>query len=232
MAVTKIYMNQYKIDFIHFLVKSGALKFGEFTLKSGRKCPYFLNVGQFFTGELISRLCGYYAEALKNDESLQDFNVIFGPAYKGIPLCVGTAMRYGELAGRDVAYTYNRKEVKDHGEGGSFVGAPLTVDSKVVIVDDVMTAGTAVKEALEMLKSLTEPPVIKGVLIAVDRMERGTGDISAAGEIENTYGIKISSIVNLDEIIELLYNKALDGVMYIGEEEMTKIKDYRNQYGI
>ena len=225
-------MEQYKVDFIQFLVKSGALKFGEFTLKSGRVCPYFLNVGQFYTGELISKLCGYYAEALKSEELAVDFDVIFGPAYKGIPLCVGTSMRFGELAGRDVAYTYNRKEAKDHGEGGNFVGAPLGADSKVVIVDDVMTAGTAVREALEMLKSLQDAPAVKGVLIAVDRKEKGSSGVSAVDEIYEAYGVRVYSIVNLDEIIEVLYKKSLDGVEYIGEEEMEKITKYRAEYGV
>lgn len=225
-------MEQYKVEFIHFLVKSGALKFGEFTLKSGRKCPYFLNVGQFYTGELISKLCGYYAEALQSEELALDFNVIFGPAYKGIPLCVGTAMRCAEIEGNDVSYTYNRKEAKDHGEGGNFVGAPLTADSKVVIVDDVMTAGTAVREALTMLKNIPEPPEVKGVLIAVDRMEKGTGGVSAVDEVLNEYGVRVYSIVNLDEIIEVLYKNVLDGVEYIGEEEMEKIRKYRSEYGV
>lgn len=223
------FMEAYKQEFIEFLVRCGALKFGEFTLKSGRKCPYFLNVGQFYMGSVFDSLTGYYAQALHNMGS--DFDVIFGPAYKGIPLCVGTAMAFYRGYKRDVGYSYNRKEAKDHGEGGLLVGAPITAGSRVVIVDDVMTAGTALRESLEFLKTFGAPK-IAGVLIAVDRMEKGQGDKSAVQEVQAEFGIEVHSIVTLEDIIEALYNKPVDGKVYIDDEQMRLIKDYRDLYGV
>ncbi len=222
-------MQEYKEEFITFLVKSRALKFGDFTLKSGRQCPYFLNMGFFYKGSQIIELGRYYAAAL--NENVQDFDTVFGPAYKGIPLCVATTAQLFKNFGKDVGYSYNRKEAKDHGERGNIIGAQITLDSKVVIVDDVMTAGTAVKETLEMMKGLGNPE-IKGILIAADRMEKGSGDKSAAQEMKDTYGIDVYSIVNLDEIIEVLYNKPIDGTIYIDDEKMEQIKTYRVQYGV
>lgn len=222
-------MQVYQEEFISFLVRSGALKFGEFTLKSGRKCPYFLNVGQFYTGSRITELGKYYAQALK--ENVLHFDVIFGPAYKGIPLSVIAAAETYKQYGNDVAYSFNRKEAKDHGEGGSLVGAQITADTKVVIVDDVMTAGTALRESIALLKSMGEPE-IKGVLIAVDRMEKGQGEKSAAREMKDEFGINVYSIVTLDDIVEYLYNKAVGGVIYIDDEKMERIKAYREEYGV
>ncbi len=222
-------MQEYKEEFIKFLVKSQALKFGDFTLKSGRQCPYFLNMGSFYKGSQIIELGRYYAAAM--NENVQDFDTVFGPAYKGIPLCVAATAQLFKNFGKDVGYSYNRKEAKDHGEGGNIIGAPINSDTKVVIVDDVMTAGTAVKETLEMMKSLGDPE-IKGILIAADRMEKGSGEKSAAQEMKDIYGIDVYSIVNLDEIIEVLYNNPVDGTVYIDDEKMRKIKAYREQYGV
>ena len=218
----------YKQEFIEFLVRTNALKFGEFTLKSGRKCPYFLNVGQFYMGSVFDELTNYYAQALHNEVS--DFDVIFGPAYKGIPLCAGTAMALYRTFKTDVGYSYNRKEAKDHGEGGLLVGAPITADSKVVIIDDVMTAGTALRESLELLKKLGSPK-IAGVLIAIDRMEKGQGEKSAVQEVKDEFGIEVHAIVTLDDIIEVLYNKPVGGKVYIDDVQMEAIKAYRNQFG-
>lgn len=223
------FMEAYKQEFVEFLVRCGALKFGEFTLKSGRKCPYFLNVGQFYMGSVFDLLTGYYAQALHNVGS--DFDVIFGPAYKGIPLCVGTATAFYRGYRKDVGYSYNRKEAKDHGEGGLLVGAPITAESRVVIVDDVMTAGTALRESLEFLKTLGAPR-IAGVLIAVDRMEKGQGEKSAVQEVQAEFGVEVHSIVTLEDIIEALYNKPVDGKVYIDDEQMRLIKDYRDLYGV
>jgi len=222
-------MEQYKKEFIMFLVRTNALKFGEFTLKSGRKCPYFLNMGSFYRGSQISELGKYYAEAL--NKNIQDFDVIFGPAYKGVPLCVVAATATHKLFGNDVGFSFNRKEAKDHGEGGMIIGAPIGADTKVVIVDDVMTAGTALRESLDLMRSLGGPDV-RGVLIAVDRMERGHGEKSAAQEVKEQFGINVHSIVNLDEIIEVLYAKEVDGVVAIDEEKMESIRRYRAEYGI
>jgi orotate phosphoribosyltransferase len=222
-------MQVYKEEFINFLVKSGALKFGDFTLKSGRKCPYFLNLGQFYKGSTISALANYYAKAI--NANIKDFNVIFGPAYKGIPLAVAAASEYFREFKADVSYSYNRKEAKDHGEGGMIVGAPINAESKVVIVDDVMTAGTALRESLDILNKLG-PPQIVGVLIAVDRMEKGQGEKSATQEMKDEFGITVYSIVTIADIVEYLYNKPIDGVVHIDDGKKAAIENYRKQYGV
>jgi orotate phosphoribosyltransferase len=222
-------MQAYKEEFIKFLVKSGALKFGDFTLKSGRKCPYFLNMGSFFKGSSASTLANYYAKAL--GANIEDFNVVFGPAYKGIPLAVATTIEYFREFNKDVSYSYNRKEAKDHGEGGMIVGSPVNSESKIVIVDDVMTAGTALRESLDILNKLG-PPKIVGVLIAVDRMEKGQGEKSATQEIKDEFGITVYSIVTIADILEYLYNKPIDGVTYIDDEKKNAIENYRKQYGV
>jgi len=219
----------YKQQFIEFLVRTNALKFGEFTLKSGRKCPYFLNIGQFYNASLAVQLFDYYAQSLV--ENGMDFDVVFGPAYKGITLCVGVSAAYYFRAKRDVAFSFNRKEAKDHGEGGMLVGAPITKDSKVVIVDDVMTAGTALRESLDLLKKIGDPK-IAGVLIAVDRMEKGQGEKSAVQEVKDEFGIDVFAIVTLDDIISALYNKEIDGKVYIDDVQMKAIQAYRDQYGV
>lgn len=222
-------MQQYKEDFIKFLVKSNTLKFGDFTLKSGRKCPYFLNLGQFYTGELITQLGAFYAAALRG--YLKDYDVVFGPAYKGIPLSVAVCMSLYERFGINVAYGFNRKETKDHGEGGLIVGAPITKDSKLVIVDDVMTAGTALRGCVELLKQHGNPE-ITGVLIAIDRLEKGQGEKSAVQELKDEFGIKVYSIVSIEEIVSYLYDKEIDGTVHIDNEKFEKIKEYRKLYGV
>jgi orotate phosphoribosyltransferase len=222
-------MQAYKEDFIKFLVKSGALKFGDFTLKSGRKCPYFLNMGSFYKGSAVSTLANYYAKAIK--ANISDLNVIFGPAYKGIPLAVAATSEYYKEFGEDISYSYNRKEAKDHGEGGMIVGCPINAESKIVIVDDVMTAGTALRESLDILNKLG-PPKIVGVLIAVDRMEKGQGEKSATQEIKDAFGITVYSIVTIADILEYLYNKPVDGVIYIDDEKKSAVENYRKEYGV
>ena len=222
-------MDQYKKDFIEFLVRTNALKFGDFTLKSGRQCPYFLNMGSFYRGSQIVELGKYYAAAL--DMNVKEFDVVFGPAYKGIPLCVAAAASMFNDFGKDVGYSYNRKEAKDHGEGGNIIGAPITSETKVVIVDDVMTAGTAVRETLDLMDKLGKPE-IKGILIAADRMEKGQGEKSAVREIKDNYGINVYSIVNLNDIVEFLFNKEVEGTVYIDDEKMAAINAYRAQYGV
>lgn len=223
-------MQQYKKDFIEFLVKAGALKFGDFTLKSGRKCPYFLNLGAFYRAAVAVKLYDYYAQALI--ESIkEDFDVIFGPAYKGIPLAVGVSAAYYFRAKRDVGYCFNRKEAKDHGDGGRMVGAPIDQNSKIVIVDDVMTAGTALKESINLLKQFG-PPQLKGVVIAVDRMEKGQSDKSAVQELKNDFGVDVFSIVTLDEVMSHLHNREIDGQVLIDNEKMAQIKEYRSKFGV
>lgn len=221
-------MKKYKQDFIELLVKSQALKFGEFTLKSGRKAPYFLNVGSFYTGELITELGRAYAQAFI--DSPVEADVIFGPAYKGIPLSVvTTSLLYSEF-NKEISFAFNRKEVKDHGEGKLLVGAPLNENIKVFLIDDVITAGTAIRETLELLKANGNPQVV-GVLIAMNRMEKNNEGKNALEEIEKM-GVKVYSIVNLDEVIEALHGREVNGQVYINEEMMGKIKAYRAEYGI
>lgn len=222
-------MQQYKQDFIKFLVQSGALKFGEFKLKSGRIGPYFLNIGQFNSGKSISELGLYYAQAI--EEHVKNYDVVFGPAYKGIHIAVATVIALQDKLKKDVAYAYNRKEAKDHGEGGMFIGAPINGDTKLVILDDVITAGTALRLVFDLLKGVGSPKV-EGVVVAVDRMEKGQGEKTAIQEIKEDFGINVYSIVNIQEIVDFLYNNPIDGVIYVDDEKMAKIKAYRDQYGV
>jgi len=219
----------YKQEFIHFLIEQKALQFGQFTLKSGRVSPYFINAGNFNTGEAIARLGAYYAAALV--ESGADFDVIFGPAYKGIPLAVATAQGLFTHHKKNVGFSFNRKEAKDHGEGGVIVGAPLTADSKVIIIDDVITAGTAMRQTLDIFKSNGNPKVA-GIMIMVDRMERGNGEKSAIQELETELGTRIYSILTVVEIMEYLHNKEINGTVVLGDELYEKMKEYRGMYGV
>ncbi|MBU0668038.1 orotate phosphoribosyltransferase [Patescibacteria group bacterium] len=222
-------MQQYKKDFIEFLVRSKVLKFGDFTLKSGRKCPYFLNFGDVHSGGAIAELGKYYAQCLQ--EHALDYDVLFGPAYKGIPISVATSIALAKDFGREVDYSFNRKEAKDHGEGGLLVGAKINADSKVVILDDVMTAGTALRESLTLLSTIGDPHVA-AVLIACDRMERGQGSSSAALEVKEEFGIDVYSIVNLAEIIEHLHGLSLDGEVVLDDEKVARIEEYRREFGV
>ncbi len=227
-------LEKYKQEFIDFLLKSKALKFGDFMLKSGRKCPYFLNMGQFYTGEQMTSLSSYYAAAMQKNVAngdLEDFEIIFGPAYKGIPLCVAITLAFSQNYQINKSFTFNRKEAKDHGEGGLLVGAPITAESKLVIVDDVMTAGTALRETLELLKKSGNPK-IAGVMIAVDRMEKGQGEKSAVQELKDNFGVQVSSIVTIEEIISYLTDYELEGQVLIDETKMEAIRNYRREYGV
>lgn len=212
----------YKQEFIEFLVKKGALKFGEFKLKSGRISPYFINTGMFKDGEGISKLASYYALAIK-DKFKDDFDVIYGPAYKGIPLCVSSAMELSKI-GVNRRYSFNRKEAKDHGEGGLIVGSELNENTRVVIIDDVITAGTAVRETIEILKKNGNPK-IKGIIISVNRKEKGTGDKSAIQEIEEALGVTVLSIIDFDDVAEYVKDK-IDDATY------QKMMDYKKMYGV
>lgn len=222
-------MQTYKEEFIQFLVRSNALKFGDFTLKSGRRCPYFLNMGSFYKGSQISELGKFYAEALNNN--IKDYDVVFGPSYKGIPLCVATTAQTFKLFNKDVGFSYNRKVAKDHGEGGLYVGAQMTPDTRVVVVDDVMTAGTAVREVFDLFSKEGNPQVV-GVLIAVDRMERGQGEKSAIQEVKDEFGVQVYSIVTIEEIVEYLHGREIDGKVFLDDDKKRLIEDYRKQYGV
>lgn len=221
-------MKKYKQDFIELLVRAQALKFGDFTLKSGRKAPYFLNVGSFYTGELISELGRAYAQAFL--DSGVEIDVIFGPAYKGIPLSVVTTSLLWSDFGKNISFCFNRKEMKGYGLKDNLIGAPLVPETRVLLIDDVITAGTAVRETLELLKANGGPKVV-GVLIAMNRMEKNNEGKNALEEIEKM-GVKVFSIVNLDEVIEALYGREVGGQVYIDEEMMEKIRAYRKEWGV
>jgi orotate phosphoribosyltransferase len=210
----------YKKAFIDFAVSQGVLKFGEFTLKSGRTSPYFFNAGEFKSGHALKKLGEYYAEALAAS-SLQP-ECLFGPAYKGIPLVAATAIALADRHQQDLPYVFNRKEAKEHGEGGLLVGAELA--GRVVIIDDVITAGTAIREVMTLFEGHAAEPV--GVVVAIDRQERGQGDLSAIQEVERDYGILAVSVVNLDDIVQYLE----EGGDY--KKELKAIGSYRSQYGI
>jgi orotate phosphoribosyltransferase len=212
-------MEQYQKDFVDFTLETGVLKFGEFTLKSGRISPYFFNAGLFNTGSHLSKLGNFYAQAI--EASNLQFDVLFGPAYKGIPLAAATAIALNDNFNRNVPYSFNRKEAKDHGEGGSIVGHPLEGD--ILIIDDVITAGTAIREAQDIINA--NDANTKGVIVALDRQEKGKGELSAIQEVEQIFGIRVLSIINLSHIIEHL--KASKN-----EDVVSRIESYRSQYGI
>lgn len=213
-------MQKYQHDFIQLAIKHQALCFGEFTLKSGRISPYFFNAGRFQTGSALAELGRYYAAAIK--AATIEFDIIFGPAYKGIPLAATTAIALADQFQQDLPYCYNRKEAKDHGEGGTLVGAPL--QGRVLIVDDVITAGTAVREVMSIIRAAGAQPA--AVLIGLNRQEKGQGELSAIQEVEKTFGIPVVSIINLNHIIHYLEEQS-------GQQELVdSIKVYRGTYGV
>lgn len=213
-------MHAYQREFIRFAIERGVLRFGEFTLKSGRTSPYFFNAGLFNTGSALAQLGKYYAAAVV--ESGLAFDVLFGPAYKGIPLASATAVALAEQHQRDVPWCFNRKEAKDHGEGGSLVGAPLT--GNVLIIDDVITAGTAIREVMQIITA--QQAKAAGVLIALNRQERGKAELSAIQEVERDFGIPVVSIVSLDQVLEYLADDAQL------KQHLPAVEAYRAQYGI
>ncbi|HET9680199.1 MAG TPA: orotate phosphoribosyltransferase [Gammaproteobacteria bacterium] len=213
-------MKRYQRDFIEFAIARGVLRFGEFTLKSGRISPYFFNAGLFNTGAALHALGNYYAQAIV--DSGIEFDMLFGPAYKGIPLATITASALAQEHGRDLPWCFNRKEAKDHGEGGNLVGAPL--QGRVLIIDDVITAGTAVRESLALIRAAGATPV--GVAIALDRQERGQSDLSAIQEVERDENLQVANIVRLADLLIYLEES--------GDNPAARsaITDYRNQYGV
>ncbi|MGM7281288.1 orotate phosphoribosyltransferase [Pseudomonas guariconensis] len=213
-------MQPYQRDFIRFAIDRGVLRFGEFTLKSGRTSPYFFNAGLFNTGSALAQLGRCYAAAIVDSKIA--FDVLFGPAYKGIPLAAATAVALAEQHQLDVPWCFNRKEAKDHGEGGSLVGAPLAGD--VLIIDDVITAGTAIREVMQIINA--QKAKAAGVLIALNREERGNGELSAIQEVERDFGIPVVSIVSLTQVLEFL---ADDPQL---KQHLPAVEAYRAQYGI
>ena len=223
-------MEQYKQEFIEFMVDSNVLKFGDFTLKSGRKSPFFMNAGAYVTGTQLRRLGEYYAKAIHDNYGL-DFDVLFGPAYKGIPLTVATTMAISELYGKDIRYCSNRKEVKDHGDTGILLGSKLKDGDRVVIIEDVTTSGKSIEETFPILKAQADVEIV-GLMVSLNRMERGlSSEKSALEEIKETYGFDANAIVSMAEVTEYLYNKPYKGQVYIDDTLKNAIDAYYAQYG-
>lgn len=222
-------MEAYKQEFIEFMVECQVLRFGDFVTKSGRRTPFFVNTGFYRTGQQLHRLGGYYARAIESSFGL-DFDVLFGPAYKGIPLSVAASIALSEAYGKEVRYLSNRKEIKDHGDKGIFLGGPLEEGDRVVIIEDVTTAGTSIRETLPILKAQGRIDVV-GLVVSVDRMERGDTEKSALAQIEESYGIRTTSIVNMAEVTEYLYNREVNGQVVIDDARRKAIEAYYEQYG-
>jgi orotate phosphoribosyltransferase len=222
-------MEQYKQEFIEFMVKNGVLTFGDFTTKSGRKTPFFINTGNYRNGEQIRRLGDFYAAAI-NARLGREFTVLYGPAYKGIPLAVTTAVALAAFHGHDVAFCFNRKEAKDHGEGGVFVGHQPKRGDRVVIIEDVVTAGTSVRESMRLLSNI-EGLSVCGLVVSVDRMERGSTEKSALAEAADAYLLDAFAIVTIDEVTSYLHNRSIDGHVLLNDTLLEKIVEYRRRYG-
>jgi orotate phosphoribosyltransferase len=211
--------DNYKQEFIDFVLEVGALKFGEFELKSGRISPYFFNAGLFNSSKQLAKLGEFYASAI--NDKVGDFDVLFGPAYKGIPLASTTAVALFNQFGKDINYSFNRKEAKNHGEGGNIVGSDLS--GEVVIIDDVISAGTAIGESMDLISNYDCK--VKSVIVAMDRQEKGKGETSAIDEVRAKFGIDVFSIINLSDLIDYIKGSG-------DENLLQKIEDYRNQYGV
>lgn len=221
-------MEKYKENFIRFLVKCDALKFGEFTLKSGRIAPYFINAGMFNDGEKIYELGQFYAHAIK--EHFKDgFDGLYGPAYKGIPLCISATIGLAKL-GINKGYVFNRKEAKNYALKDNLIGMKVGAGTSLILVDDVITSGKAIRESLDVLKNSGNPKVT-GIIVSVDRQEKGTSDKNALRQVEEELGIPIFSIAKLRDIIEVLHNKKTDGKIIIDDNMKKRIDDYRKEYG-
>ncbi|MCI8512311.1 MAG: orotate phosphoribosyltransferase [Lachnospiraceae bacterium] len=222
-------MERYKQEFIEFMVDCGVLRFGDFVTKSGRKTPFFVNTGFYRNGAQLRRLGEYYAKAI-HDAFGTEFDVLFGPAYKGIPLSVAASMALSEHFGAEIRYCSNRKEIKDHGDKGILLGSPVADGDKIVIIEDVTTAGTSIEETMPILKAQGNVDVV-GLVVSVDRMERGQGEKSALAQIQETYGMKATAIVTMKEVVEHLYNRPYNGKIIIDDTLKSAIDAYYEQYG-
>ena len=222
-------MEQYKQEFIEFMVDCNVLRFGEFTLKSGRKSPFFMNAGLYVTGAQLEKLGEYYAKAI-HDNYGDDFDVLFGPAYKGIPLSVATTMAYHRLYGKEIRYCSNRKEAKDHGDAGILLGSPIKDGDKVVIIEDVTTSGKSIEETFPIIQAQGDV-TIKGLMVSLNRMERGKGEKSALVEIQEKYGFPANAIVSMSDVVHHLYNKPCNGKVVIDDEIKAAIDKYYEEYG-
>lgn len=224
-------MESYKKEFIEFMVESEVLKFGDFTLKSGRKSPFFMNAGAYVNGSQLRRLGEYYARAIHDHYGL-DFDVLFGPAYKGIPLTVATTMAISELYGKEIRYCSNRKEVKDHGDTGILLGSKLQDGDRVVIIEDVTTSGKSIEETYPILKAQADVE-IKGLIVSLNRNERGKSpERTALEEIRELYGFETAAIVSMPEVIEHLYDRPCGGKVIINDELKARIDAYYAEYGV
>ena len=223
-------MEQYKKEFIEFMIDCNVLKFGDFVTKSGRNTPFFVNTGFYRTGAQLKKLGTYYAKAIEAKFGF-DFDVLFGPSYKGIPLSVAAAIAISENYGKDIKYCANRKEVKDHGDTGILLGSPIEDGDKVVIIEDVTTAGTSIQETLPIVKAQGDVDVL-GLVVSVDRMERGQGTKSALEEIRENYGLETTAIVTMQEVVEHLYNKPYNGKVIIDDTLKAAIDAYYEKYGV
>ena len=223
-------MENYKQEFIEFMVDCNVLKFGDFTLKSGRKSPFFMNAGAYVTGSQLMKLGEYYAKAIHENYG-DDFDVLFGPAYKGIPLSVATVIAFSKLYGKEIRYCSNRKEVKDHGDTGILLGSKIKDGDKVVIIEDVTTSGKSIEETFPILMAQGNIE-IKGLMVSLNRLEKGKGEITALDEIKEKYGFPTGAIVNMAEVIEYLYNKEIDGKVVINDEIKGRIDAYYEEYGV
>lgn len=223
-------MDAYKKEFIDFMVESKVLKFGDFTLKSGRKSPFFMNAGAYVTGYQLKKLGEYYAKAI-HDVYGDNFDVLFGPAYKGIPLSVTTAIAYSELYGKEIRYCSNRKEIKDHGDTGILLGSKLKDGDRVVIIEDVTTSGKSIEETFPIIKAQADVTIV-GLIVSLNRMERGLNtEKCALDEIKETYGINTAAIVSMADVTEALYNKEVNGEVIIDDTIKAAIDKYYEEYG-
>lgn len=222
-------MEQYKKEFIEFMVDCNVLKFGDFVTKSGRNTPFFVNTGFYRTGAQLKRLGEYYAKAIESKFGME-FDLLFGPAYKGIPLSVAATMAISDMYGKDIKYCSNRKEIKDHGDKGILLGSPISDEDRVIIIEDVTTAGTSIEETMPIIKEQGNVNVL-GLVVSVDRMERGKGTKSALDEIQEKYGIQTTAIVTMEEVVEHLYNKPYNGKIIIDDTLKAAIDAYYEQYG-
>ena len=223
-------MEKYKQECIDFMVESDVLKFGDFTLKSGRKSPFFMNAGAYQTGSQLKRLGEFYAKAI-HDNYGDDFDVLFGPAYKGIPLSVATSIAYYNLYGKEIGYCSNRKEIKDHGDSGILLGTKLEDKTRVVIIEDVTTSGKSIEETYPILKEQGDVEIV-GLIVSLNRMEKGlNSNKSALEEIRGKYGFRTAAIVTMDEVVERLHNKKVRGKVVINDEIKDALDKYYQQYG-
>jgi orotate phosphoribosyltransferase len=224
------HMDTSKRELLDLMLRSSVLQFGDFTGKSGRRMPYFINAGRYRSGAQMETLSKLYAQTITTHFGV-DFDVLFGPAYRGIPLAVATAMALHRHHGRDVGFCFNRKEAKDHGEGGVLVGHTLRDGDRVVIVEDVTTAGTSIHQSVRLLQAAAKVEIV-GLVVAVDRRERGTGELGALEELAQTYGMRTFSLLTIDEIMDDLRGRAVDGRVVLDEETHARLSAYRAQYGV